>query len=55
MNASEELSTELTIHDLKNINLIISTYRERIPMLEKDLKVVQALQEKIETFLSNIK
>jgi predicted transport protein len=53
-DASEELSTELTISDLRNIARLIKAVRNKVTVGEGDIEIVKKIEQKIESFLHSI-
>lgn len=53
-NASEELSTELTISDLRNIARLINASKDKVITDIKDKEILEKIEYKIVTFLNDI-
>ena len=53
-NASEELTTELTVSDLRNIARLIKASKNTVITSIEDIKVLESIEHKIVTFLNEI-
>lgn len=53
-NASEELSTELTISDLRNIARLIAAAKGKVVTDDNDIAVISEVEKKITDFLKTI-
>ena len=53
-NASEELTTELTVSDLRNIARLIGASKNKVVNDNEDIKILESIEQRIVVFLDSI-